>query len=121
MAVRNNSRTKAVLLSLDMTEKPEMLPQTVQPQTEQLMMQHGTVQTDEAWAARYMEQTELFEDLVSRNYLNISPPSGTHRHFHQMVYNKQDCTGEKHFLPRQTFDALHVAAQCGKEYHPCRE
>ena len=103
MAVRNNSRTKAVLLSLDMTEKPEMLPQTVQPQTEQLMMQHGTVQTDEAWAARYMEQTELFEDLVSRNYL------------------KQDCTGEKHFLPRQTFDALHVAAQCGKEYHPCRE
>ena len=49
MAVRNNSRTKAVLLSLDMTEKPEMLPQTVQPQTEQLMMQHGTVQTDEAW------------------------------------------------------------------------
>ena len=70
MAVRNNSRTKAVLSSLDIAEKPEMQPQTVRPQTEQAMMQHETVQTDETWAIRYMEQTELFEDLVSRNYLN---------------------------------------------------
>lgn len=65
MAVRNNSRTRAVLSSLDITEKPEILPQTEQP-----MMQHETMQTDEAWAARYMEQTELFEDFVSRNFLN---------------------------------------------------
>lgn len=70
MAVRNNSRTRAVLSSLDITEKPEILPQTVLPQTEQPMMQHETMQTDEAWAARYMEQTELFEDFVSRNFLN---------------------------------------------------
>lgn len=70
MAVRNNSRTKAVLSSLDIAEKPDMQPQTVRPQTEQAMMQHETVQTDETWAIRYMEQTELFEDLVSRNYLN---------------------------------------------------
>lgn len=70
MAVRNNSRTRAVLSSLDITKKPEILPQTVLPQTEQPMMQHETMQTDEAWAARYMEQTELFEDFVSRNFLN---------------------------------------------------
>ena len=70
MAVRNNSRTKAVLSSLDVEEKQEMKPQTVQPQTELPMIQHERVHTDETWTARYMEQTELFEDLVSRNYLS---------------------------------------------------
>ncbi len=70
MAVRNNSRTNALLSSLDVAEKPEIKPQTAPPHKDWPAKQLEKEVANEDWTTHFMEQTDLFDDLVSRNYLN---------------------------------------------------
>lgn len=67
MTVRKNSRTKAFL---DSIEKQRVQPQTRQRQAGRSLIRQDAGRTNEDRTTQFIEQTELFDDLVSHNYLS---------------------------------------------------